>query len=295
MLINHGDSLSRTGREGEAGATYALGASAGLFGRADQRPVHEVRKAAALDQRPPAGTEPAAGVKEQKERAGAPPSAPAPLEAKLLAKPVWRHKGLPPASSSPAVADRVVEAVAAALEGAFGDVRAEALALLGDRTGSEATTAASASGAVSSHGVAAAALALADHATGGRLLSLQNFLLGGLGDALGGSGGEQPLRRGHAPGFFPANDMLLRPGSGPLSPTWFGAKVGHGLPGVWSQFFLFEHGLKDHANCALAPRACALAEALGAANCSLGDAKLSLMAPGTEVKRRFLPPPHPPL
>jgi hypothetical protein len=61
------------------------------------------------------------------------------------------------------------------------------------------------------------------------------------------------------------------------------ALFGYGLPGVWTQFFLFEHGLRDHSNCLLAPVSCGIAQSLGAKLNSQGDAKFSLMAPGALV------------
>jgi hypothetical protein len=55
------------------------------------------------------------------------------------------------------------------------------------------------------------------------------------------------------------------------------------LPAVWSQLFVYEHGLRDHANCARAPIACQLAATLGSGGMVLGDAKYSLLAPGAQV------------
>ena len=98
---------------------------------------------------------------------------------------------------------------------------------------------------------------------------------------LGGTGAADSLVGGH---FSPAHSLLVRDSS--LLTSWWAA-IKNGLPGrePWSQFFFFEHGLKDYTNCNLAPRTCALAESLGAAESIYGDAKLSLMSPGTEVRR----------
>lgn len=46
---------------------------------------------------------------------------------------------------------------------------------------------------------------------------------------------------------------------------------------------MYEHGLRDHANCKLTPVTCGIVESLGAKLNTQGDAKLSLMAPGTQV------------
>jgi hypothetical protein len=73
-----------------------------------------------------------------------------------------------------------------------------------------------------------------------------------------------------------------------IGPIFFfhrwGAKFDFGLPAVWAQFFVYEHGLRDHNNCARAPVACQMAAQLGSGGLVLGDAKYSLLAPGAQVE-----------
>jgi len=85
--------------------------------------------------------------------------------------------------------------------------------------------------------------------------------------------GRAAMRRSKA-GFFPANPELIHSSS---------------LHNPWSQFFLFEHGAKDVKNCRVAPRTCKLVESLGARESMNGDAKFSLIQPGTQVHKHCGP------
>ena len=289
VFINHGDALARTGRAGEARATFRRGAAGGLFAHEDQRPVHEVRKA-----RREVGVA-GAGVAGSGVGVVGGGVADGGATQLLAARPVWRSQGDTRSNTDgDGFAVEVVEAVARALEAGFDEVRAEAVALLGEGalSGGEAADMAAGEGAGrgggsggGGGGVLASALAVADHVTGGRLGDLGLLRTATAGPSAAASPVTASSVTATRRGFSPANDMLLEPGTGALSRAWFAARLGPlALPSPWSQFFLFEHGLKDLANCARAPKACALAEALGAANCTLGDAKLSLMAPGTQVR-----------
>lgn len=80
--------------------------------------------------------------------------------------------------------------------------------------------------------------------------------------------------------FTPAHSLLIHDHNKVVS--WLSAKK-HALPAAWTQFYLFELGLRDHKNCALAPITCSIAQRLGAEGLLVGDAKFSLMAPQTSV------------